>query len=359
MARPDRVAGRLAAAALGALLTLCGPAGAQIENPRQLEREMTAIRGELVRIAAAVQAREAEIAAATAEMTSLEERVRDREAAYEASRGRLERMLAALALLARSPPNALVGPPAQWADTVRGAVLAGQAAPLLARRAAAAAAHAAELERLGAERARRRDAMRAAQRVLAGEQTRLRQALERKAGLYAATPAKAAPVAGTAADLTSLIDRIEEAGVGEAARGAEAAGFADDPLAGSSLPWPAHGKVVAAFAAAGEDRRPGISIATAPGAQVVAPDGGAIVFAGPFRRYGELLIIEHGGGYHSVMAGLARIDGEVGQRVAAGEPVGAMAGDGEGRVLRVEVRHRGEPVDPVAWLTSDDRKVSG
>ena len=359
MARPDRVAGRLAAAALGALLTLCGPAGAQIENPRQLEREMTAIRGELVRIAAAVQAREAEIAAATAEMTSLEERVRGREAAYEASQGRLERMLAALALLARSPPNALVGPPAQWADTVRGAALAGR--PL---RCWPAARRRRRLMRrswsvLAPNAPARRDAMRAAQRVLAGEQTRLRQALERKAGLYAATPAKAAPVAGTAADLTSLIDRIEEAGVGEAARGAEAAGFADDPLAGSSLPWPAHGKVVAAFAAAGEDRRPGISIATAPGAQVVAPDGGAIVFAGPFRRYGELLIIEHGGGYHSVMAGLARIDGEVGQRVAAGEPVGAMAGDGEGRVLRVEVRHRGEPVDPVAWLTSDDRKVSG
>lgn len=322
---------------------------------------MTALRGELVRTAAAVQAREAEIAAATDELTALEERLQVQEDAYETSRARLESMLASLALLARSPPNALMGRPSQWADTVRGAALAERAAPLLARRAAAAAEHATELKRLGAERARRRDAMRASRRVLGREQARLRRALGRKADLHARTSTDAAPVATaeTATDLTALIDRIGKTRAGEAAAGgAEAVGFAAPP-AGSSLPWPAHGEVVAGFDDAGDGLRPGISIATAPGAQVVAPDGGDIVFAGPFRRYGQLLIIEHGGGYHSVMAGLARIDSEVGQRVAAGEPVGAMTGDGERGLLRVEVRHRGRPVDPVAWLTSDDRKVSG
>ena len=324
---------------------------------------MTALRGELVRTAAAVQAREAEIAAATAELTALEERLRVQEEAYETSRARLESMLASLALLARSPPNALMGRPSEWADTVRGAALAEHAAPLLARRAAAAAEHAAELERLRAERARRRDAMRAARHVLGREQARLRRALGRKANLHARTPTDAAPVvaAETATDLTALIDRIGQNRAGEAASpaaGAGAVGFPAPP-AGSSLPWPVHGEVVAGFADSEDALRPGISIATAPGAQVVAPDGGDIVFAGPFRRYGQLLIIEHGDGYHSVMAGLARIDGEVGQRVAAGEPVGAMTGDGEKGLLRVEVRYRGQPVDPVAWLTSDDRKVSG
>ena len=72
----------------------------------------------------------------------------------------------------------------------------------------------------------------------------------------------------------------------------------------------------------------GILIETRPGGQVVAPFDGRIEFAGPFRGYGQILIIEHGDGYHSLLAGLERIDGEVGQWLVAGEPVGIMPTDG-------------------------------
>ena len=72
------------------------------------------------------------------------------------------------------------------------------------------------------------------------------------------------------------------------------------------------------------------------------------------------MIIEHGGGYHSLLAGFARIDGAVGQWLLAGEPVGRMGGaGGELPLLYVEVRRKGEPINPLPWLTASERKVSG
>src|SRR3546814_20553792 len=103
----------------------------------------------------------------------------------------------------------------------------------------------------------------------------------------------------------------------------------------------------------------GIRIETRSGAQVVAPADGKVMFAGPFRGYGQLLIIAHGGGYHSLLAGFGRIDRSVGQWVLAGEPVGQMSatqagpvqagqakagasGTGEKPVLYLELRRKGE-----------------
>src|SRR3546814_19046636 len=66
-------------------------------------------------------------------------------------------------------------------------------------------------------------------------------------------------------------------------------------------------------------RRKGIDIETRPGAQVVAPFEGRVVFAGPFRAYGLLLLIEHSEGYHSILAGMSRIYAAVGQWLRSDE----------------------------------------
>ena len=127
------------------------------------------------------------------------------------------------------------------------------------------------------------------------------------------------------------------------------------------MPFPARGRIVVKFGESAELGAPsrGISIETRPAAQVVAPYDGQVVFAGPFRGYGLLLIIEHGEGYHTLLAGMARIDGTVGQRLRAGEPVGVM-GESEGRpLLYVELRHNGQPVNPLPWLTARNSKVPG
>lgn len=116
---------------------------------------------------------------------------------------------------------------------------------------------------------------------------------------------------------------------------------------------PARGEIAAKFGqstdAFGEGK--GLVIATRSSAQVVAPFDGQIVFEGPFRSYGQILIIEHRGGYHTVLAGLAHVDVVVGQWLKAGEPVGAMIETAEGRPqLYVELRRSGLPFDPAPWF---------
>jgi septal ring factor EnvC (AmiA/AmiB activator) len=143
----------------------------------------------------------------------------------------------------------------------------------------------------------------------------------------------------------------------------------DFPDRRSSLTVPAAGRIVTRYGerrdrAGGAARAQGIEIATRPGAQVVAPYDGKVVYAGPFRGYGRILIIEHGGRYHSLLAGLERIDAVVGQWLLAGEPVGVMAGaDGAASSrnpkLYVELRRTGQPINPLPWLAQTGDKVRG
>ena len=128
------------------------------------------------------------------------------------------------------------------------------------------------------------------------------------------------------------------------------------------LPLPVVGNLVGRY---GENlpsglTRKGIDIAARSGAQVIATYDGKIAFAGMFRGYGQLLIIDHGDGYHTLLAGMTRIDMAVGQRVSTGEPVGLMGdGGGDRPILYVELRRKGQPINPLPWLASRNDKVSG
>ena len=149
---------------------------------------------------------------------------------------------------------------------------------------------------------------------------------------------------------------------------------------------PASGKRVVGFGERTEvgATSKGIVIETRTGAQITSPSDGWVVYAGEFRSYGQLLIINGGDGYHIVLAGLTRIDAVLGQFILAGEPVGAMGAGGtgasglgaEGRaatrasaapprngkaqdappVLYVEFRKNGRPFDPGPWWAPEGSK---
>jgi septal ring factor EnvC (AmiA/AmiB activator) len=141
------------------------------------------------------------------------------------------------------------------------------------------------------------------------------------------------------------------------------------------LPIPVNGVKSRDFGASdgngGTER--GISIVTRPGAQVTAPCDGWVVYAAPYRSYGKLLILNAGGGYHVVLAGVERISVDIGQFVLTGEPVAVMgsgpqvasamltgAAGGSQPVLYIEFRKDGSPVDPNPWwATPDSEKVRG
>ncbi|MFP6691190.1 MAG: peptidoglycan DD-metalloendopeptidase family protein [Alphaproteobacteria bacterium] len=125
---------------------------------------------------------------------------------------------------------------------------------------------------------------------------------------------------------------------------------------------PARGSVVSRFdetTALGLTTK-GIVIETRASAQIVAPYDGRVAFAGRFREYGLLLIIDHGEGYHTLLAGMGRIDVSLDQRVLAGEPVGVMVAiAGDKPHLYVELRSNGHPINPLPWLAAETIKVSG
>jgi len=136
---------------------------------------------------------------------------------------------------------------------------------------------------------------------------------------------------------------------------------------------PASGRIIRHFGDADGlgGHAQGVSIATRPGGLVSSPTDGWVVYAGPFRSYGQLLIINAGDGYHVLLAGMGRTDVQLGQFVLAGEPVAVMA---EKRVasigavdvgaaqpvLYIEFRKDGTSIDPTPWwAASNSEKVGG
>jgi murein hydrolase activator len=136
------------------------------------------------------------------------------------------------------------------------------------------------------------------------------------------------------------------------------------------LPLPANGRRVLNFGDKTQygSQSKGLVLETRHAAQIVSPTDGWIVYSGEFRSYGRLLIINAGGGYHILLAGLSQIDVQLGQFVLAGEPVGVMAAapktaqntQDNAPVLYVEFRKDQRPIDPDPWWMSDaSRKVQG
>ena len=252
------------------------------------------------------------------------------------------------------------------------------------------------------EMAQRRDQLASAVEKLAGQNAQLSALINKKAAVQKSTLAQTAAgqskldkLAGQAKNLQDLIDRLNKAKVetGPAApagtpqtaslspdvtqpalpeRMEQPAGFRNFPDLAQIGPQnavfaPARGKIVTHFGDPTETggTSKGLVLETRPGAQVVAPYDGRIAFEGPFRSYGQILIIEHGGGYHTVLAGLDRVDAVVGQYLLAGEPVGVMgSGEGAGEAasasgrpkLYLELRRDGQPIDPVPWFGAAETK---
>lgn len=306
--------------------------------------------------------------------------------ALEARRGELAQTLASLAHLSRQPPEAMVLAPGSALDMVRASQLMAALVPEIENRATSLRNEltrlaklrqgvAAEQERLGKAIAQldheRRDLefLQAETHAAAAQTAEERDSVRETSGQLAAQ----------AKDLRALVDRLLEQERREAERRAaeaRARSQAGTPPKGSTIPdppeayaalegsaaLPARGRITGRFGQADENGVPlrGIRIETRPGGQVIAPADGKVMFAGPFRGYGQLLIIAHGGGYHSLLAGFGRIDRSVGQWVLAGEPVGLLTNSpGEKPVLYLELRRKGETVNPLPWLASGDRKVSG
>jgi len=365
-----------------------------------LARELAALRTRLVELARTLQNREEVLSAAEREVARVEADIASKESRLEQGRAELARLIAGLLRMRRQPPEAALVLPASPIEVVRTVRLLGAATPAVEREAAALAREIDALQMARAEAERRRaEAAEAAER-LAADQAALDALMKQRTLLQQQTEAQRREIAARlsrlsreATDLRELIERLnaeraareaaeraaraaqEEAERKAAERAAREAQVARVPppaaTTGQARPFaqargqfilPARGRIALSFGQPGAGGQPhrGITIETRAGAQVVAPYDGHVAFAGPFRAYGLILIIEHTEGYHTLIVGLGRIDATVGQLVTAGEPVGvAGASDTGGPSIYVELRRNGQPIDPLPWLASRNEKVSG
>lgn len=374
-----------------------------------LDREVADLQTALITAAADVQRREREVTEIENTLSTLAETESEKEEALLKGRGNLAATLVALQRLSVMPRQALFFGPEKPIDMARSARLLSLTTPVLDARARSLQSELNEIKELRQEMARRRDDLTSALAKLAAENARLSDLVAKKSGLRQSTLAETeatrqrlSRLADQAKNLQDLIQRLEQTQAAnpteadETAPDAVSDGPADaDQVAAlapeapkakirrekpgdlrafpkkiSKLTAPVSGQLVTAFGTPTETAgtMKGVEIETRPGAQIVATFDGQIVFEGPFRGYGQILIIEHTGGYHTILAGLDRVVVEVGQWLKAGEPIGRMGaagklettqaadesegeaaagGMGDGRPrLYVELRHNGQPFDP-------------
>ncbi|MDY0958071.1 peptidoglycan DD-metalloendopeptidase family protein [Sphingomonas sp. CFBP8993] len=352
-----------------------GAAAAQA-RAQALERQAGAERN----AAAIAQAREravaARVAAAEAEVTAARARVDLVSGLLEQQQTRLARaqaplahLLAAMQSMAARPPLAAVAQPGSVADLAHVRAVFGTVAPVIAARSAAVRTELAATRRL-------RDQVGVAARALTATTAKLeteRQALARLEarhrgraevlGQVAVDESNRALALGEAA--RDIVDRMAERGEAQAIAGELvtlpgpvprplAPGVIGPAIATGTYRLPVQGKVAGGFGEISDSgvRARGITLATVPYAPVVAPAGGEVRYAGAFRGYGGIVIVNHGAGWTSLVTGLGGIAVKPGQRVAAGAVLG-RAGQGRGGVaprVTVELRRDGRPMDIAAVL---------
>ncbi len=309
----------------------------------------------------------------------------------------IAQVLAALQRIGYRPPPALISNPEDALQSVRTAMLLGAVLPEMRQETAALANDLAGLVRVRKDIDAETDRLKGEIASLGNEQTRMtalveerqKQQTEREKALDAERT-KAADIAHQVDNLKDLITKLEQ-DLDPATRAAREAGRNDSRPVMSALrdpgrltpaaafaslrkqvPIPVNGVKIREFGApdgvGGVEK--GLSIATRAGAQVTAPVDGWVVYAGPFRSYGQLLILNAGGGYHILLAGMDRISVDLGQFVLTGEPVAVMgsashiaailATGSSQPVLYIEFRKDGTPVDPGPWWASGEgEKVRG
>jgi septal ring factor EnvC (AmiA/AmiB activator) len=330
-------------------------------------------RAEAAAMAARVQQAEADVVTAQARVAIIAGMQREQRARLAAQQGAITRLLGALQMLARRPPALSLVQPGSIVDAIHVRAVLDTVLPVVRKRTTALRVEVAAGRRLraGAEVAivslkqhRARLDQRRAQLAQLEIEQRRRSRVYATAALFASD--KALALGENAKDIAALLDTLQQQAAvrsslirlpGPLPRPLRPGDQPSPPLALAYAPpaqpkyrLPALGHIVTGFGEVSEAgvRARGLTIATVPGAQVIAPAAGHIAYAGEFRGWGRIVIIDHDGGWSSLITGLAETDVEVGDEVDQGGPIG-RAPSNHPRIT-VELRRNGEPVNLVQVL---------
>ncbi|MDH3737894.1 MAG: peptidoglycan DD-metalloendopeptidase family protein [Alphaproteobacteria bacterium] len=367
--------------------------------------ELERIRAELSAAAQAAQAHEAAMTELEAELRDLSAENELKIKALDKRRSQLGGTLAALQRMSLRPPTALIVSPGDPNDVIRSGLLLRTTVPQIEVQTKALKRQLAEISVLRREMAAKREKLQTASLGLTREQNKLsdlagakKKALKRTESERKAAEKRIARLAAEAKTLEELLERLTsnaaavplakpQTGESEGAPAQKLASVPRLPAITSAkgqLTQPAQGIIVKKFgvetSSGGKTR--GVTWQIRPAAVVVAPWEGRVVFSGEFRKFGRILIIDHGEGYHSLISGLERLDAEMDQWVLAGEPVGiaggvkidnALSRSGRadkghvagtakqtgGATLYVELRHDGQPINPLPWMAARTDRTRG
>lgn len=363
----------------------------------QLSLELAKINEKMIKAAADLQSDEEKATQMETELEELENRLATAKEKFKKENSSLIQTLTALQNLALHPNQALLAQPLKPVDMVRSALLLRQTVPFLSKRAEKIAADLKEIDnqqkqivaQLGKLQTQKNSIQKrqTAMREMSRQKSEMRRQIE---GQSQRTKQEAEQLALQAADLRDLLEKIEherelkrrrDEEIRRAARAREEKARlayleeqrqqkvstsvpsapttvdkvknGDFATARGKLAKPARGKVLTAY---GQELSKGVTskgmvLQTRLAAQVVAPYDGSVVFSGPFKGYGNLIIIDHGKGYMSLLAGMSTLQAESGQLVLEGEPVGTMPEKGLAK-LYVEIRKNKRPVNPAPWFAN-------
>ncbi len=355
---------------------------------------------QLIETAGRIREVEARITAAEDRLKPLDEREQAIRASLNGRRAVIAEVLAALQRIGRRPPPAVMVGPEDALQSVRAAIMLGAVLPEMRQEAESLAGNLAELVRVRKEIAAEQNTLKRDLAAQSEDQQRLALLIEGRQSKQAAAEGELQAERQRALNLSRQVDNLKdliaklEQGLDSTTRAERAdaratlegraapGGFKDASRlapavtfssARGLLPLPVNGVKIRNFgepdSKGGAEK--GLSIATRAGAQVTAPCDGLVVYAGSFRSYGQVLILNAGGGYHVVLMGMDRISVDPGQFVLTGEPVATMGGGSQiaaatagiassQPILYIEFRKDGTPIDSSPWwATSESEKVRG
>ena len=363
----------------------------------QISLELTRISKDMIASAKQIQNSEEKISRMESELETLRADLKKAEENFVVEDDNLIKTLSALQNLALKPTEALFVQPLTPVEIIRSAMLLREAVPYLQENAARIRE---DLEKIEAQKnlvEKQVARIIRQKKILEKEHEQMKALVQRKSKIRNAVEIKSVKakkkveqLASQANDLRDLLNKLEkqrqeklrrqeeerrrlaELKAAEARRAAEETKKLEEKQRADLIKFkpevineagenfvkakghllrPARGPVVTAY---GEQMSKGVTskgiiIKTRSQAQVISPYDGTVIFAGPFRGYGNLIIIEHGQGYLSLLAGLEEVDCELGQMLLAGEPVGQMP-DSRDAKLYVELRKDNLPINPMAWI---------
>ena len=329
------------------------------QEVKKIERDLEGTRGDMVDLGKTIQSNEKTLQELETRIVRLEGEKSLFRYVLVKNHKSIGDLILALERIRRVPPEAMIAKPGAPYKTAQSALLMGDIIPLLHKKAQSLKENLENLDRISADLEAKKEVALKASQSLEDEHEKLAEMAEKRERLFADThadleteKANVKRISKESRNLADLVLRLNESREKQRAE-APIQKKPEKKIAVGQARLPISGIIRTRYDQPDSFGAPskGISIEGREGALVVAPMGGTVRFAGHFKNYGNIVILEHEKGYHSLIAGLEKIDTVVGQGVSAGEALGLLhkaSTPGERPALYYELRLDGRPVNPAA-----------